>query len=92
MRYHPLWEAHNFSHAQSPWLALRQLQCPVLLLRAEHSFLHPEPVFRHHCQRLPTSIDSATVAGRGHMLLQEDGRAVADICKHWLSRRGLAPA
>ena len=91
MRYHPLWEAHNFSQAQSPWLALRKLHCPVLLLRAEHSFLHPEPVFRHHCQRLPAGVDSATVAGRGHMLLQEDGEGVAAICKDWLARRGLAP-
>ncbi|WP_289086274.1 alpha/beta hydrolase [uncultured Spongiibacter sp.] len=84
MRYHPDWEAQNFSQTHSPWQALKRIQCPTLLLRAEHSFLHPEAVFRYHSQRLPDVVDCMTVAGRGHMLLQEDGDGVAEHCKHWL--------
>ena len=90
MRYHPQWEAHNFSHAHSPWQALKHIHCPTLLLRAEHSYLHPETVFQHHVEKLPDCVDSLTVDGCGHMLLQEDGEGVAEHCKRWLATLGPA--
>lgn len=89
MRYHPLWEAHNFSRTDSPWRALRDIRCPTLLLRGERSYLHPEPAFQHHRRRLPACVDARSLSGRGHMLLQEDGDGVAALCRDWLRENGL---
>ena len=80
------WEAWNFQHTASLWPALRKLELPVLLLRAEHSYLHPEAEFQTYCRRAPANITAVTVPDAGHMLPQEAPAAVLQEIERWLDR------
>ncbi len=89
LNYLPAWEAHNFSHVDSPWQALKTIKVPTLLLRAEHSYLYPPSVFEFHARRCSPCVDHSVIAGVGHMALQEDDEQVAAITRRWLSEQQL---
>lgn len=79
------WEAWNFQHTAALWPVVHKLRLPTLILRAEHSYLHPESDFKRHCRRLPANITPLTIAGAGHMLPQEDPAAVLSAIEEWLT-------
>lgn len=84
LAYSPDWEAWNFQHTALLWPVLRKLRLPILLLRAEHSYLHPDAEFRAHCRRAPANITPVTVPGAGHMLPQEAPEALLSQISRWL--------
>lgn len=79
LRFRRDWEAWNFRHAPSLWRILKKVQCPVYLLRAEHSTLHPLRYFAYHRRNLAENIISWDIAGAGHMAPQEDPTQVAAL-------------
>lgn len=89
LRFSPQWEAHNFSKA--PYLAplLKKISVPCLLLRAEHSNLHPEQRFKRMTRGLPSCVDTAVLANTGHMTIQEDPDQVSAAIRNWLHRKQL---
>lgn len=86
------WEAHNFQHTYSPWQALRHIQVPTLILRAEHSYLHKAADFQRNTRRLPAEVSCATITGAGHMVLQEDPEQIIQHSFDWLQGHGLMKA
>lgn len=78
------WEAWNFQHTATLWPQVRKLTLPTLVLRGEHSYLHPEADFQRHCRRLPANVEARTVPGAGHMLPQEAPDAVLAAIADWL--------
>lgn len=84
LTYRRDWEAWNFQHTARLWPVLKKLRLPVLLLRAEHSYLHPHAEFQAYCRRAPANITPVTVAGAGHMLPQEAPEAVVNEIRRWL--------
>jgi pimeloyl-ACP methyl ester carboxylesterase len=89
LRYSRDWEAHNFKHTSSPWLALRNIQIPTLILRAEHSYLHKQKEFERRVKRLPALVSHGTIHGAGHMALQEDCEQVVQLSRDWLAKNNL---
>lgn len=79
------WEAWNFQNTALLWPVVRKLKMPVLILRAEHSYLHPESDFRRQSRRLPANITALTIEDAGHMLPQEAPDAVLAAIRHWLA-------
>ncbi|MGJ8687590.1 MAG: alpha/beta hydrolase [Spongiibacteraceae bacterium] len=90
LRFSPQWEAYNFSTA--PYLAplLKKISVPCLLLRAEHSNLHPEQRFHKITRGLPSCIETAVLANTGHMTIQEDPAQAATAIRNWLQRKQLS--
>ncbi|MEX1670089.1 alpha/beta fold hydrolase [Zhongshania guokunii] len=89
LAYSREWEAHNFLHTYSPWQALRHIQVPSLILRAEHSYLHKPKEFESRVRRLPANVSHQVIQGVGHMALQEDGEQVVELSRDWLSANQL---
>tara|TARA_R110001583_G_scaffold26892_5_gene96638 strand:- start:1823 stop:2716 length:894 start_codon:yes stop_codon:yes gene_type:complete len=89
LRYSREWEAHNFKHTSSPWLALRNIQIPTLILRAEHSYLHKQNEFERRVKRLPALVSHDVIRGAGHMALQEDCKQVVELSRDWLASNNL---
>lgn len=79
------WEAWNFQHTARLWPVVCKLQVPTLLLRGEHSYLHPLREFERRTRRLGSHIRVSTLTGAGHMLPQEVPEAVADAIRQWLA-------
>jgi pimeloyl-ACP methyl ester carboxylesterase len=92
LRYSREWEAHNFQHTFSPWQALRSIEIPTLVLRAEHSYLHKKADFKRNMRRMPPLISHGVIRGAGHMALQEDCEQVVQISYDWLRKNGLLSA
>ncbi|MFT5605516.1 MAG: pimeloyl-ACP methyl ester carboxylesterase [Paracoccaceae bacterium] len=79
------WEAWNFQQTAALWPVLRKLKLPTLVLRGEHSSLHPQAEFARYCKRLPANVTAITVPGAGHMLPQEAPDAVLAAINEWLA-------
>ncbi len=84
LSYNREWEAHNFKHTFSPWQALRNIQVPTLVLRAEHSYLHKAKEFERRVKRLSPFVSHGVIKGAGHMALQEDCEQVVKLSRDWL--------
>jgi pimeloyl-ACP methyl ester carboxylesterase len=67
----PAYEAATFSaHRHDPWGALRNLQCPLTLLRAERNSTISEAAM-HRIAAMKPDARVATVEGVGHMIPME---------------------
>ncbi len=86
LAYSREWEAWNFQRTAFLWPALRKLKMPVLLLRGEHSYLHPSDEFERHCRRLGANVEVITVEGTGHMLPQEAPERVLSLIRGFCER------
>ncbi|GAB3372944.1 alpha/beta hydrolase [Spongiibacter taiwanensis] len=89
LRYDPRWEAQNFCSTFAPWSALKKIQVPTLLLRAEQSYMHPLDHFRHLTKNLPANVETGTIPHVGHMAIQEDPTGLFAMCQTWLNRQGI---
>lgn len=89
LSYNRDWEAHNFKHTFSPWQALRNIQVPTLVLRAEHSYLHKAKEFERRIKRMPPLVSHGLIHGTGHMALQEDCEQVVKLSRAWLRSNNL---
>jgi pimeloyl-ACP methyl ester carboxylesterase len=92
LSYNREWEAHNFKHTFSPWQALRNIQVPTLVLRAEHSYLHKAKEFERRVRRLSPFVSHGVIKGAGHMALQEDCEQVVKLSRDWLQSTKLLRA
>lgn len=79
------WEDWNFQHTAVLWPVVRKLKLPTLVLRGEHSYMHPEAEFQRHCRRLPAAVKVMTVPSAGHMPPQEAPDTVLSTILDWLS-------
>ncbi len=82
------WEAWNFQNTTPLWPALKGLSMPVLILRGERSYLHPNRDFRRHTRRLPGNFSVQTITGAGHMLPQEAPEQVLIAIADWCRQQG----
>lgn len=89
LRYDPHWEAQNFCSTYAPWRALKKIQLPTLLLRADQSYMHPMKHFRHITRNLSHFVEADTIPAVGHMAIQEDPAQLFAICQRWLAKQGL---
>ncbi len=89
LSYSREWEAHNFKHTYSPWQALRTIQVPTLILRAEHSYLHKPKEFERRVKRLSPFVSHGLIQSAGHMALQEDCEQVVKLSREWLANHKL---
>lgn len=89
LRYGRDWEAHNFQHTYSPWQALRHIETPTLVLRAEHSYLHKQTNFARNIARVSPMVSHGVITGAGHMALQEDCAQVVEKSYRWLRENQL---
>jgi pimeloyl-ACP methyl ester carboxylesterase len=91
LRFSREWEAWNFQHTPFIWQALKKVRCPVLLLRAEYSNLHPEREFRRRQRGLPSHVIARDIPGVGHMAFQEDPQQVVAMIREGLEAMGSNP-
>lgn len=85
LAYSPAWEAQNFRSARFVWRLLADIKLPVLLLRAEHSYLYSAKRFERMTKKLPANINCQTIPGVGHLAAQENPELVAQLVQDWLA-------
>ncbi|NND81998.1 MAG: alpha/beta hydrolase [Gammaproteobacteria bacterium] len=81
---HPHWEANIFSNVGFIWSALRRLEVPTLLLKAEHTYLYTQDYFDRQSAKLGSHIEARTVADAGHLMTHEIPKRLSQIIEHWL--------
>ncbi len=89
LKYSPAWEARIYeTGGRADWVIWRNLgkvQCPVLVIRGEDTYVLHDPVFKSMAGKLPNG-EFHTMAGTGHLVSLEAPRRTAEVVLEFLKR------
>ena len=82
----PEWEAASFgAHRHRPWGAVKNLQCPIVLIRAEKNSTCPKPSVQRFMKLQPYTVLQQP-SGTSHFIPMERPYAIRDAISQFLAR------
>ena len=89
LKYSPAWEARIYeTGGRADWVVWRNLdkvQCPVLVIRGEDTYVLHDPVYKSMAGKLPNG-EFYTMAGTGHLVSLEAPFRTAEVVLEFLKR------
>jgi len=89
LKYSPAWEARIYeTGGRADWVVWRNLdkvQCPVLVIRGEGTYVLHDPVFKSMAGKMPNG-EFYTMAGTGHLVSLEAPFRIAEVVLEFLKR------
>ena len=84
LRYLREWEAHNFRKVDYFWKFLKRVDLPVLVMRAEKTYITSAEKFSEETAKLKDYVTALTINGAHHLVTHEQPRELGKTIGDWL--------